>query len=1014
MGRGRRHLLVIAALLGNVLICGAQFFLPVGGSQGQTTRPDAVAASSDGLVVVGFFYPVAGKPPHAFRWVAGDTKFTDLGTLNGAPDSAATAVSADGSVVVGYSGTRAFRWAANDPKGITDLNTIPNGNYAYASAVSADGSVVVGWGDAGSPGVMHAFRWRVGDSYLEDLQGPDLSSSQATSVSSDGQTIVGFGTTLTGHNEGLVWPGGASIPTALQPVPGETDSTAGAVAASGSAVLGVSLQTADLILWPIASGGIPGVPQDLQMPALGTNPIPYVISADGTVVVDTAVDSAGFLEATRWTAGSIEFLGTRANPGGGSYSTAVSADGSVVVGVGGIESEVVAGGFYWSVANPAMQSIQTDLGVPIPADWYSSIPVFVSADGLRIVLEGAVLGIGPQAGLAGLIPIMFNLSPGSAPVPVGSGSLILTINGYGFPIDATVYFNGVQEPTTVGVNSLSATIPSGALTLGNNQNLNTVQVTVRDSKGVVGSLPFTILNSTVGPVQSQNALPGQTVAVTAPTTAGAPPAMTAVLNNPAGGSPVTVSAATYSSVPSVGTVFSVGTTFVDLQVSGASANGSMTATFYSAMANDTLAYWNGTTWINVLSSGGVTPVWVTPAGSTISAATVILDGTSTPPITALTGTPFAVAVPASASQTITFGPVDAQVYGDLPLDLSATASSGLPVSFAVSSGPGVLNDNKLTLTGPGTVVVVASQAGNTIFGPALSVTRNITVAKQPASSAYTGASLAWTASEMSSSATVTLAATIKGFDSLGGDIRNAKVSFVDRGSSVTLASGLPVGLVSASDTTVGTATFNWSVTLPPGAPSQSYTIGIIVSGYYADDKSAEDAVVTVSRPITSAFVTGGGDLVLSSSGGLKAGDAGTRNNFGFNLKYNQSGTSLHGSFNSLIRRTESDGVLHVYQVKGNSMTSMSANPMPTPTTLRPSTATFDAKASIQDITNPQNVISIDGNATLQVSLTDTGSAASDTIAITVWNKSGGLWFSSDWNGTTTVQQALEEGDLSVH
>src|SRR3974390_2852909 len=49
--------LLAAVLLGNAWSCGAQIFLPVGGAQGLTSSPQAVAASSDGLVVVGTFYP---------------------------------------------------------------------------------------------------------------------------------------------------------------------------------------------------------------------------------------------------------------------------------------------------------------------------------------------------------------------------------------------------------------------------------------------------------------------------------------------------------------------------------------------------------------------------------------------------------------------------------------------------------------------------------------------------------------------------------------------------------------------------------------------------------------------------------------------------------------------------------------------------------------------------------------------------------------------------------------------
>ena len=96
------------------------------------------------------------------------------------------------------------------------------------------------------------------------------------------------------------------------------------------------------------------------------------------------------------------------------------------------------------------------------------------------------------------------------------------------------------------------------------------------------------------------------------------------------------------------------------------------------------------------------------------------------------------------------------------------------------------------------------------------------------------------------------------------------------------------------------------------------------------------------------------------------------------------------------------------------MTSL-ATQAPLPPATYPWTATFNGKANIQDITNPLAPISIDGNATLQVTMTDNGEpGGSDTIAITVWNKSGGLWFSSKWDGTKTVEQLIGGGNLVVH
>ncbi len=66
---------------------------------------------------------------------------------------------------------------------------------------------------------------------------------------------------------------------------------------------------------------------------------------------------------------------------------------------------------------------------------------------------------------------------------------------------------------------------------------------------------------------------------------------------------------------------------------------------------------------------------------------------------------------AALAQTITFTPPPTAPFPSAPLSLTASASSGLPVGFAVVSGPATLAFNQLTLTSPGTVIVRASQTG---------------------------------------------------------------------------------------------------------------------------------------------------------------------------------------------------------------------------------------------------------------------------------------------------------------
>jgi hypothetical protein len=82
-----------------------------------------------------------------------------------------------------------------------------------------------------------------------------------------------------------------------------------------------------------------------------------------------------------------------------------------------------------------------------------------------------------------------------------------------------------------------------------------------------------------------------------------------------------------------------------------------------------------------------------------------------------------------AQQTITFKQLSSPVtYGASSLTLSASASSVLPVTFGIT-GPAKVNGNTLTITGAGSVVVTANQAGNANYAAAAPVSQTIAVAK---------------------------------------------------------------------------------------------------------------------------------------------------------------------------------------------------------------------------------------------------------------------------------------------
>ncbi|MBO0859517.1 MAG: alkaline phosphatase D family protein [Chloracidobacterium sp.] len=80
------------------------------------------------------------------------------------------------------------------------------------------------------------------------------------------------------------------------------------------------------------------------------------------------------------------------------------------------------------------------------------------------------------------------------------------------------------------------------------------------------------------------------------------------------------------------------------------------------------------------------------------------------------------------NQTISFNQPPNKTYGDAPFALSATSSSGLPVSFA-ASGACTVNGAIVTLTGAGSCAITASQAGNSDFSPAEDVSRTFTIAR---------------------------------------------------------------------------------------------------------------------------------------------------------------------------------------------------------------------------------------------------------------------------------------------
>ncbi len=159
--------------------------------------------SDDGSVVVGFSDFNSGATQHAFRWTQSDLTMHDLGSAIGATGySRGLGVSGDGSTVVGDSDfdsgnisfptTRhAFRWTSGS--GFEDLGYLGASNLdsSLATAITMDGSVIVGQASTGS-NMSHAFRWTATDNMVDIGALSGDTNAAATAVSDSGKVVVGI------------------------------------------------------------------------------------------------------------------------------------------------------------------------------------------------------------------------------------------------------------------------------------------------------------------------------------------------------------------------------------------------------------------------------------------------------------------------------------------------------------------------------------------------------------------------------------------------------------------------------------------------------------------------------------------------------------------------------------------------------------------------------------------------------------------------------------------------------
>ncbi len=91
-------------------------------------------------------------------------------------------------------------------------------------------------------------------------------------------------------------------------------------------------------------------------------------------------------------------------------------------------------------------------------------------------------------------------------------------------------------------------------------------------------------------------------------------------------------------------------------------------------------------------------------------------------------TSFEVTAVKTSQVIAVFNAIGDKVYGDAPFEVTTPASSSnLPVVLSVQSGPATVSGNIVTLTGSGSVVLAANQAGNANYNSAPEVTTSFHV-----------------------------------------------------------------------------------------------------------------------------------------------------------------------------------------------------------------------------------------------------------------------------------------------
>ncbi|NBV85545.1 MAG: hypothetical protein EBS01_04625, partial [Verrucomicrobia bacterium] len=289
-----------------------------------------------------------------------------------------------------------------------------------------------------------------------------------------------------------------------------------------------------------------------------------------------------------------------------------------------------------------------------------------------------------------------------------------------------------------------------------------------------------------------------------------------------------------------------------------------------------------------------------------------------------------------ASQTITFGALPSKTYGDVPFALGGTASSGIPVSYAVVSGPATVLNGTLTLTGAGTVTVRASQSGSADFDAASSVEQTFTVAKSAQTITF-GASAARTYGD----APFVLGGTASSGLPVSYSVVGGSLFATVADNTVTITG---VGTVTVRASQGGDANYNPAASVDQsftvGKAAQTITFGELASKVYGDAPFVLGGTASSGLPLSYSVVggslfatvldntvtiTGAGTVTVRAS---QAGDANYNASFADQsftvgkatqtISFGELASKVYGDAPFVLGGTASSGLPVLYSVVGGS------------------------------------------------------------------------------------------------